>query len=196
MSDKFKDKFNLDQQNLARDALTSEERREACDRRPRFKFVHHGQSSRDVSPRFKVASDSIADTPYYQALEDLAKSAGRCMSMKKTLSHNKGTKALRTLSDPNQILAASLCNNLSIGTLRFRSDSLLPSSSKSKSNIEQLLLSNPNQAEIFRKVLNRRSGKQLFKPFKDKITKTTNNTCITEKGKSIRKNHVSIRIKK
>ena len=69
MSDKLKDIFN--HQNLARDALTPDERREACDSRSRVKFIHHGRSSRDVSPRFKVASDSIADTPLYQALDDL-----------------------------------------------------------------------------------------------------------------------------
>ena len=63
-----KDNFNLDQQNLARDALTPEECREAYDSRPRVKFVHHGQSSNDLSPKFKAVSDSIADTPYYQAV--------------------------------------------------------------------------------------------------------------------------------
>ena len=128
------------------------------------------------------SSDSIADIPYYQALEDLTKSAGRWMSMKQTLSRDEGTKALRTLRYRNQILAASLRINLSTATLRFRSDTLLPSSSKPKSNIEQLLLSNPNHVEIFKKVLDRRSGKQLFKPFSDKITKITNITYITEKG--------------
>ena len=77
MSDNLKEKLNLVQQNLARDALTPEKRREACDSRPRVKFIHHGQSSRSVSPRFKVASDLVADNPSYQVLEDLAKSAGR-----------------------------------------------------------------------------------------------------------------------
>ena len=67
--------------------------------------------------------------------------------MIKTLSHDEGTKALRTLTYRNQPLAASLRNNLSIGTLIFCSDTLFSSSSssKAKSNIEQLLLSNPNQ---------------------------------------------------
>ena len=114
--------------------------------------------------------------------------------MKKALSHDEWIKALRLLTDRNQILAASLRSNLSTGTLRFRSDTLLLSSSKSKSNIEHFLLSNPNQ-EIFRKVLDRRSGNQLFKSFSDKITNVTNNTYITEKGKVIRKNYISFRIK-
>ena len=184
MSDKLKDKFNLDQQNLARDALPLKNVT-ICDNRPRVKFVHHGQSNRDVSPRFKVASGSIADTRYYQALEHLAKSAGRWMSMKKTLSQDEGTKTLRTLTDRNQTLAASLRKIFSTGTLRFCSDTLLPSCSKSKSNIEQFLLYNPNQVEIFRKVLDRRSGKQLFKLFSDKITKVTNSSFITEKWKVI-----------
>ena len=56
------------------------------------------------------------------------------MSIKKTLSHNEGTKALRTLADRNQNLAASLRKNLSTGTLRFCSNSLLPFPSKSKIN--------------------------------------------------------------
>ena len=71
----------------------------------------------------------------------------------KDIIARRRTKALRTLTDCNHILAASLRNNLSTGVLRFRSDTLLFSSSKSKSSTEQLLLSNPNPVEIFRKIL-------------------------------------------
>ena len=78
--------------------------------------------------------------------------------------------------------------------MRFRSDSLLPSPSKSKSNFE-LLLSNPSQAELFRKVLYRRSEKQRFKLFRDKVAKITNKTYLSEKTKIIRKTHLSIRMK-
>ena len=85
MSDNLKKKLNLDQQNLASDTLTPEERWEACASRPRVKLIYQGQSIRDVSPTFRVASDPVADTPIYQ---DLAKSAERWMSIKKTLSHN------------------------------------------------------------------------------------------------------------
>ena len=132
---------------------------------------------RREAPRFKTTSDSVADTPYNQALEDLAISAVKWTSIKNTVSHEEETNALRTLIDRNQILAVSLRKNLSTGTLRFRSDSFLPSPTKSKSNIEQLYI------EIYRKVLGRGSGNQFFKLLRDKITKITNNTYITEKGK-------------
>ena len=59
---------NLDNQQLERDLLTPEQRREQCDSRPRIKLVKKGQSSPTVSPYFGGPTESVSDTPYYRAL--------------------------------------------------------------------------------------------------------------------------------
>ena len=48
---------------------------------------------------------------------------------------------------------------------------------------------------VYRKILDRKSGRPLFKRFNGKIVKFTNNTYITENGKIIRKNHISLKPK-
>ena len=58
-----------------------------------------------------------------------------------------------------------------------------------------MLLSNPNSVEVFRKVANRKSGKQLFKCFEDKIIRITPSTYITAAGKVIRKSDIPLRLK-
>ena len=105
---------------MERDLLTTEPRREQCDSRPRIKLVKKGHSSPSVSPYFGGTTESVAETPHYRALESLAKSAYQWLTLKKTLSHQEGVKALRTLTERNQVLAATLRANLSAGTLRFR----------------------------------------------------------------------------
>ena len=67
----------LDNQQLERDLLTPEQRREQCDSRPRIKLVKKGQSSPTVSPFFGGPTESVADTPHYRALESLAQSANQ-----------------------------------------------------------------------------------------------------------------------
>ena len=59
--------------------------------------------------------------------------------------------------------------------------------------LEKLVLQDPLRVKIFRKVLDRKSGKPLFKLAKIKITRVTDHTYITEKGKVYRKNHLSLR---
>ena len=166
---------NLDNQQLERDLLTPEQRREQCDSRPRIKVVRKGQSSPTVSPYFGGPTDSVLDTPHYRALENLAHSANQWLTLKKSLSHQEGVKALKTLTERNQVLAATLRSNLSAGTLRFRNqmqtDQIRPS--LPKRNLDYLVLNEPNKVEIFRKFLNRKSGRELFKPFKGKIVKIT-----------------------
>ena len=44
------------------------------------------------------------------------------MTWRRKLSHEEGCRALRTLTERNQFLAASLGNSLTTGTLRFRQD--------------------------------------------------------------------------
>ena len=187
----------LDNQQLERDLLTPEQRREQCDSRPRIKVVRKGQSSPTVSPYFGGSTDSVSDTPHYRALENLAHSANQWLTLKKSLSHQEGVKALKTLTERNQVLAATLRSNLSAGTLRFRNqmqmDQIRPS--LPKRNLDYLVLNEPTKVEIFRKFLNRKSGRELFKPFKGKIVRITGSTYISDKGKVIRRNHLAVRLK-
>ena len=188
---------HLDNQQLARDLLTPEQRREQCDSRPSIKVVRKGQSSPTVSPHFGGTTDSVADTPHYRALESLAHSANQWLTLKRSLSHQEGVKTLKTLTERNQVLAATLRSNLSAGTLRFRNqmqmDQIRPS--VTKRNLDYLVLNEPNKVEIFRKFLNRKSGKELFKPFKGIIVRVTGSKYITDKGKVIRRNHLAVRLK-
>ena len=52
-----------------------------------------------------------------------------------------------------------------------------------KRNLDYLVLNEPNKVEIFRKFLNRKSGREFFKPFKGKIVRITGSTFISDKGK-------------
>ena len=188
---------NLDNQQLERDLITPEQRREQCDSRPRIKFVRKGQSSPTGSPYFGRPTDSVSDTPHYRALESLAHSANQWLTLKKSLSHHEGVKALKTLTERNQVLAATLRSNLSAGSLRFRNqmqtDQICPS--LPKRNLDYLVLNEPNKVEIFRKFLNRKSGRDFFKSFKGKIVRITGSTYISDMGKVIRRNHLAVRLK-
>ena len=64
-----------------------------------------------------------------------------------------------------------------------------------KRNLDYLVLNEPSKVEVFRKFLNRKSGRELFKPFKGKIVRITGSTYISDKGKVIRRNHLAVRLK-
>ena len=189
--------INLDNQQLERDLLTPEQRREQCDSRPRIMLVMKGQSRPTVSPYFWGPTESVADTPHYRALESLAHSANQWLTLKKSLTHQEGEKALKTLTERNQVLGATLRSNSSAGTLRFRNqmptEQIRPS--LPKRNLDHLVLNEPSKVEIFRKFLNRKSGREFFKPFKGKIVQITGSTYISDKGKVIRRNHLAVRLK-
>ena len=196
-ADRLSSGIHLDNQRLERDLLTPEQRREQCDSRPRIKVVKKRQSSPMVSPHFDGTTDSVADTPHYRALESLAQSANQWLSLKKSLTHQEGVKALKTLTERNQVLAATLRSNLSAGTLRFRNQMPMEQIRPSlpKRNLDYLVLNEPNKVEIFRKFLNRKSGRELFKPYKGKIVRITESTYISDKGKVIKRNHLAVRLK-
>ena len=118
-AERLSSRVNLDNQQLERDLLTAKQRREQCDSRPRIKLVKKGQSSPTVSPYFGGPTESVSETPPYRALGNLAKSTNQWLALKKTLSHDEGIKALKTLTERNQVLASTLRANLSSGTLRF-----------------------------------------------------------------------------
>ena len=148
---------------MERDLFTDKQRQKQCVSRTRIKLVRKGQSSLTVSPYFGGPIDSASEIPHYRALENLAKSAKQWLTFKKTLSYDEGVRALKTLTDRNQVLAAILRVNLSSGTLRFRNqmpaEQLRPSQPKRK--LDYLVLNDPSKVEIFRK-----SGRELFKHFK------------------------------
>ena len=135
---------------MEHDLLTPEQRREQCDSRPRIKLVKKGQSSPTVSPYFGGPTESVADTPHYRALESLAHSANQWLTLKKSLTHQEGVKALKTLTERNQVLAATLRSNLSAGTLRFRNqmptEQIRPS--LLKRNLDYLDLNEPSKVEF------------------------------------------------
>ena len=127
-----------------------------------MKIVKKASSSPDVTPRFGGPTTSISETPYYQALEKSAKSACEWMTLRRSLPQKQGAEALKTLTDRNHILVASLRRNLTSGKLRFRADILKLRNSKSQSSLHNLLLLDPSKVEIFCKILDRRSGKELL----------------------------------
>ena len=49
--------------------------------------------------------------------------------------------------------------------------------------------------EKFRKLLKRKSGRELFEPFKGKFVRSTGSTFISDKDKVIRRNHFAVRLK-
>ena len=177
---------------MERDLLTPEQRREQCDSRPRIKLVKKRQSSPTVSPYFGGPTESVADTPHYRALDSLAHSANQRLTLKKSLSHQEGFKAPKTLTERNQVFAATLHSNLSAGTLRFRNQMPIKKICpfQPERNLDYLVMNEPSKVEIFRNFFNRKSGRELFKPVKGKIVQITGSTYITDKEKVIRRNHL------
>ena len=146
--------------------------------------------SRNVSPTLKKAEE---EQNSIRTLENLVKAASDWKSHKRHLSHKEGSEALRTLTERNPLLAASLRSYLSQGTLRFRMEQEMPVQRTKTSNLEFDLIHHPEKVVVYRKILVRKSGRPLFKQFNGKIIKVTNNTYITENGKIIRKNHISFK---
>ena len=124
----------------------------------------------------------------------------------------QGQDLLRELAARNSDLANSPKTGITKGTLRFYDNARntsapalshsqrmnVSSSSRPKRlsktrKLEKLFLQDPLRVKIFRKVLDRNSGKPLFKLAKIKITRVTDHTYITDKGKVYRKNHLSLR---
>ena len=153
-TDNLKYKLLLDEQKLERDLLTAADRRETCESRPRIKVVRKGCQSRDVLPKFKQEITQIANRPYYRSLEQLTKSANEWTVWNNKLTHEEGCRALRTLTERKQFLAAFLRNSLTTGTLSFRQDTVDSPTCNTKCKLESVLLSNPKSLKKFRKVAN------------------------------------------
>ena len=163
--------------------------RESADSRTRLKVAKKGMASRDVSPKMKR---NVEEPESIRALENLAKAASDWKLHRKHLSLKEGSEALRKLTERNPLLAASLRSDLNQGTLRFRVEQEVPEHMTKTSNLEFDLIHYPEKVVVYRKILDRKSGRPLFKRFNGKIVKVTNNTYITGNGKVIRKNHISL----
>ena len=190
--DKLKCSLNLDQQRLERSLLKPEEMRESADSRTRLKVVKKGMASRDVSPKMKRNGEGLESI---RALENLANAASDWKLHRKHLSHKEGSEALRKLTERNPLLAVSLRSDLNHGTLRFRVEPEVPEHRTKTSNLEFDLIHYPEKEVVYRKILDRKSGRPLFERLNGKIVEVTNNTYITENGKVIRKNPLSLKPK-
>ena len=77
------------------------------------------------------------------SVEQLAKPANEWMVWKNKLTHEECCRALRTLMERKQLLAAYLRNSLTTETLIFRQDTIDTPPTSAKCKLESLLLCNP-----------------------------------------------------
>ena len=163
------------------------------------------------NPLFCVG-DRVADNQPYKALEGLAKAAHTWSQLKRNVQPRQGRELLLELASRNSDLANSLKSGLTKSTLRFYdhvgNPHITALSDSQRMNVtafsrpkrlsktrksEKLILEDPLSVKIFRKIIDRNSGKPLFKIAKIVIAQTTDNTYIADKGKVHRKNHISLK---
>ena len=200
-------------QRLERNLLTPDQIASQDYSRDRAKVVPRGSLSPQISPRFNLMfslEGNIADSAPYKALADLARAANNWSQQKRNLPPDGGKRVLQELSSRHSDLAQSLKTGLSRKTLYFAEDrsintppevqdtvrrlpTLQPRRQSKTSKLETLLLSDPTRVRVFRKIIDRQSGKPLFKLAKFKITRVTDHTYVTDKGKVYRKNHVCLK---
>ena len=96
--------------------MTPEQMRKLSYSLTRIKVIHRGETSRDVSPKFKRRS---SEAQGLRTLETMATAAGDWIQIKKQLNHGRGTKFIRNFTDRNPFFAFTLRNDLNQGTLRF-----------------------------------------------------------------------------
>ena len=181
-------------QGLERNLLTPEQQSSQEYSRDRSKVVPRGGShSPEIPCKFKRlfgVGERIADSQPYKALEILAKAAYTWKQWKRIVPAQQGQELLRELAARYSDLANSLKSGITKGTLRFYDnvrDTSAPALSHSQRmnvsfssrtkrlsktrKLEKLVLQDPLRVKIFRKVLDRKSGKPLFKLAKIKITR-------------------------
>ena len=118
-----------------------------------------------------------------------------------------GKKVLKELATRHSDLAHSLKSGLNHNTLRFpaivtppgaqvssrRAPAVQPRRLSKTSKLENLLMSDPSRVKVFRKIIDRQSGKPLYKLTKFKIVCVTDHTYVTDTGKVYRKNHICLK---
>ena len=200
-------------QRLERNLLTPDQIASQDYSRDRVKVVPRGSLSPQITPRFNPMfslEGNIAESEPYKALADLARAANNWTQQKRNLPPDGGKRVLQELSSRHSDLAQSLKTGLSRKTLCFAEDrsattppgasdtvrrlpTLQPRRQSKTSKLKTLFLSDPNRVRVFRKIIDRQSGKPFFKLAKFKITRTTDHTYVTDKGKVYRKNHVCLK---
>ena len=200
-------------QSLERNLLTPDQIASQDYSRDRAKVVPRGSLSPQIFPRFNPMfslEGNIADSAPYKALADLARAANNWSQQKRNLPPDGGKRVLQELSSRHSDLGQSLKTGLSRKTLFFAEDrpintppeaqdtvrrlpTLQPRRQSKTSKLETLLLSDPTRVRVFRKIIDRQSGKPLFKLAKFKIIRVTDHTYVTDKGKVYRKNHFCLK---
>ena len=171
-----------------------------------------GKTSPPIAPQFKPMFSlevNVAESEPYKALAELARAANKWTQFKRNLPPDGVKRVLKELTSRHSDLAHSLKTGLSRNTLRFsegrsgstppgaqassrRLPSLQPCRSTKTSKLENLLLSDPSRVRVFRKIIDRQSGKPLYKTVIFKITQITDHTYVTDKRKIYRKNHACL----
>ena len=118
-----------------------------------------------------------------------------------------GKKVLKELATRHSDLAHSLKSGLNHNTLRFpaivtppgaqvssRRAPAVPARRLSRtSKLENLLMSDPSRVKVCRKIIDRDSGKPIYKLTKFKIVRVTDHTYVTDSGNVYRKNLICLR---
>ena len=166
--------------------------------RDRAKVVPRGSSSPTIPTRFKplfLLNGNVADSEPYKALAYLARAANKWSQFRRNLPPDAGKLVLKELTTRHSDLAHSLKSGLNSNTLRFsviasppgtqvksrRAPIVQPTRLSRTSKLENLLLSDPGRVKVFRKIIDRQSGKPLYKLTKFKIVRVTDHTYITDK---------------
>ena len=129
----------------------------------------------------------MADNEPYKALTEPARAANIWSQFKRNLPPDGGKKVLKELATRHSDLAHSLKSGLNHNTLRFPTIVTPPGAQGSSrcapavaprrlsrtSKLENLLMSDPSRVKVFRKIIDRHSGKPLCKMTKLKIVRVT-----------------------
>ena len=124
-------------------------------------MVHRGESNRKMSPEFRQRSP---EPEGLRTLETLVKAASGWRLIKNQSNHGKRAEVLRNFTDKNPLLAFTLRNDLSQGTIRVEGENQT-SLPKPSTNLEYDVILNPNKIVVFWKILLRKSVKPVFKEF-------------------------------
>ena len=150
---------------------------------------------------------NVAESEPYKALDELARAANKWTQFTRNLPPDGGKRVLKELSSRHSDLAHSLKTGLFRKTPQSWSDPtppgvqanprrlppLQPRRRTKSSKLEKIFLSDPSRVRVFRKIIDRQSGKPLYKTAKFKITQINHHTYVTDKGKAYHKNHVFLK---
>ena len=173
-------------QGLERNLLTPDQIASQDYGRNRAKIVPRGSTSHTVAPRFKPLfslDENVADSEPYKELA--VRHSDLAHSLKTGLNHNtlRFPKVGTNVTPPGPQVNPQ------------RLPALQPRRPSKTSKLENVLLSHPNRVKVVRQIIDRKSGKPLFKSAKLKIVCITDHTYVTDNGKVYRKNYICLKPK-